>query len=78
MMEIDASIYRGLVGSLIYLLNTRSDTFHAIILVSRFMNEPSKTSMKQQKGFLGNIQGPKVMASKYLSEEVNDLIGYID
>lgn len=62
----DASVYQSLVGSLIYLLNTKSDTFHAIIFVSRFINEPSKTSLKQQKGFLGNIQGAKSYGIKIL------------
>ena len=39
--KVDASMYRNLVGSLIYLTNTRPDIVHAVSIVSKFMNEPS-------------------------------------
>nr|XP_023882818.1 uncharacterized protein LOC111995145 [Quercus suber] len=37
-----AKTYRSLVGSLIYLTNTRPDIVHSDNLISRFMNQPSK------------------------------------
>lgn len=40
--KVDASIYRSLVGSLIYLTNTRPDVVHAASMVSRSMSKPSK------------------------------------
>ena len=49
--NINASLYRSLVGSLIYLTNTRSDIVHAVSSVSRFMSEPSKLTMKLPNGF---------------------------
>ncbi|KMT04001.1 hypothetical protein BVRB_8g187060 [Beta vulgaris subsp. vulgaris] len=35
--KVDASIYRSLVGSLIYLIHTRPDIAHTVSVVSRFM-----------------------------------------
>ncbi|KAL0416925.1 UNVERIFIED_CONTAM: Retrovirus-related Pol polyprotein from transposon RE1 [Sesamum latifolium] len=38
---VDESLYRKLIGSLLY-LNTRQDINYAVSLLSRFMSEPSK------------------------------------
>jgi len=40
--KVDESTYRNLVGSLIYLTNTRSDIMHAVSVVFRFMSKSSK------------------------------------
>ena len=40
--KVDESKYRSLVGSLIYLTNTRPDIVHAVSMVSWFMTESSK------------------------------------
>jgi hypothetical protein len=37
---VDATMYRRLVGSLIYLVNTRLDLAFSVGFVSRFMQEP--------------------------------------
>ncbi|KNA03723.1 hypothetical protein SOVF_206380 [Spinacia oleracea] len=50
--KVDASIYRSLVGSLIYLTHTRPDIVHAVSIVSRFMNEPSKAHLAAAKRIL--------------------------
>lgn len=39
--KVDASIYRSLVGNLLYLCNTRPDILYAINLLSRFVLCPS-------------------------------------
>lgn len=40
--KVNASTYSSLVGSLIYLANTRPKKVKAIGIVSRYMYEPSK------------------------------------
>ena len=40
--KADAKTYLSLVGSLIYLTNTRPDIVHSVSLISRLMNQPSK------------------------------------
>lgn len=39
--KMDSNVYRNLVGSLVYLTNTRHDIVHSVSYVSRFMSEPS-------------------------------------
>ena len=40
---VDASMYRKLVGSLIWLLNTRLDISFPVGLLAGFMSQPKKT-----------------------------------
>jgi hypothetical protein len=37
----DATLYRDVIGSLCYLVNTKPDIAHAVGIVSRFMENPS-------------------------------------
>jgi hypothetical protein len=39
--EVDGTVYRSLVGSLRYLVNTRSDLAYSVGYVSRFMKKPT-------------------------------------
>lgn len=40
--KVNPTIYRRLVGSLMYLTHTRPNIFYTVNLVSRLMNQPSK------------------------------------
>ena len=46
---IDATLYRQLVGSLIYLTHSRPDLSFAISLVSRFMQKPHEIHWQEAK-----------------------------
>ena len=76
--KADPKVYRSLVGSLIYLTNTRPDIVHSVSLVSRFMNEPSKLHFAATKRILRYLQGTKKLGIKYVKEENNELVGYTD
>lgn len=49
--KIDAKLFMSLVGSLIYLTNTRPDMVHTISMISRFMNDLSKLHFQQVKEY---------------------------
>ncbi|KAK4400189.1 Retrovirus-related Pol polyprotein from transposon RE1 [Sesamum angolense] len=49
--KVDGSMYRSLIGSLLYLTATRPDIMFATSLLSRFMQVRAKYTMEQQKGF---------------------------
>ncbi|KAK9756762.1 hypothetical protein RND81_01G119500 [Saponaria officinalis] len=53
--KVDESIYRNLVGLLIYLTNTRPDTVNVVSIVSRFMSEPGKAHFMAAKRILRYI-----------------------
>ena len=76
--KADAELYRRLVGSLIYLTNTRPDIIHAVNVVSRFIQEPSKLHHAAAKRILRYLQGSQRQGIKYVKEENNKLVGYFD
>ena len=49
--EVDATLYRQLVGSLLYLTHTRPDLSFAIGLVDRYMQTPHESIGKNLKGY---------------------------
>ncbi|CAL8138498.1 unnamed protein product [Prunus armeniaca] len=63
--KFDTSIYRSVVGSLIYLTNTRPDIVHAVSVVSRFMSDPSNHHFAAVKRILRYIQGTKGYGIRY-------------
>ena len=47
---MDATMYRSIVGSLRYLVNTRPDIGYAVRIVSRFMESPQTQHLAAVKG----------------------------
>ena len=41
--EIDPHLYRQLIGSLMYLVNTRPDICYVVNVLSQFMSQPRQT-----------------------------------
>ncbi|XP_075483696.1 secreted RxLR effector protein 161-like [Primulina tabacum] len=76
--KIDAKLYRSLVGSLIYLTNTRPDIVYPVSLISRFMHDPSKLHYAAAKRILRYLQGTRKLGIKYVKENKNQLIGFTD
>ncbi|CAL2268742.1 unnamed protein product [Prunus armeniaca] len=76
--KFDASIYRTVVGSLIYLTNTRPDIVHVVSVVSRFMSDPSNHHFVAVKRILRYIQGTKGYGIRYTQEKKAQLVGYTD
>lgn len=57
--EVDARMFRSLVGRLIYLTHTRPDITFPVSLVSRFMHQPSKQHFDAVKRIPRYITGTK-------------------
>jgi hypothetical protein len=55
--EVDATEYRRIVGSLHYLVHTRSDLAFAIGYVSRFMQRPTMEHQQAVKRILRYVEG---------------------
>ncbi|KAL4195339.1 hypothetical protein AMTRI_Chr05g64150 [Amborella trichopoda] len=75
--EADAPSYISLVGSLIYLTNTRPDIVHVVSIVPRFMSKPSKLHFLVKR-ILRYVQGTRSFSLKYTTEKDNSLAGYTD
>ncbi|XP_039827389.1 secreted RxLR effector protein 161-like [Panicum virgatum] len=78
--EVDATMYRSLVGSLRYLVHTWPDIAFAVGYVSRFMEKPRQEHLVAVKHLLRYIAGTTEYGLVYpkLSSGDNNLIGYSD
>ena len=76
--KVDASLYRSLVRSLIYLTRTRSDIVHAVSIVPRFLSEPSEAHFASTKRIPRYVKGMKNCGVPYKIDEDCSLIGHTD
>ena len=53
--DFDPSLYKSIVGSLMYLTATRPDVMHAISLISRFMERPKEVEWQAAKRILSLV-----------------------
>ncbi|CAL1391452.1 unnamed protein product [Linum trigynum] len=74
----DRTIYRQLVGSLIYLTLTRPDISYAVGLVSRFMESPKKPHLEAAKRILRYVKGTVNHGIFYKRGGTGELVGYCD
>eukprot|EP00253_Pinus_taeda_P031585 PITA_31585 len=64
--DFDPSLYKSIVGSLMYLTATRPDIIHAISLISRFMERPKETHWKVAKRILRYVKDDRKITSAYV------------
>ena len=76
--KIDSKYFRSLVGSLIYLINSRLDILYFVSIISRFMENPNKLHLVATKRILRYLQGTKNHGILYKQQDENRLIGYSD
>lgn len=78
-MEVDATKYRRIVGSLRYLVHTRPDLAFAVGYVSRFMERPTEEHMTAVKRILRYVTGTIHYGLFYGREDGEaQLLGYSD
>eukprot|EP00253_Pinus_taeda_P029848 PITA_29848 len=62
--DFDPSLYKSIVGSLMYLTATRPDIMYAVSLISRFMERPKEANWQAAKRILRYVKGAISWASK--------------
>jgi hypothetical protein len=75
---VDITLYKQLVGSLLYFTQSRLDLSYAVGVVSRFMQEPHELHWKAAKRILRYIQGTINFGIHYAEYSTLDLIGFTD
>jgi hypothetical protein len=75
---VDNTLYRQLVGSLLYLTHSRPDLSYEVGAVSMFMQEPHELHWKDAKHILRYIQGTITFGIHYVADSTLDLIGFTD
>lgn len=76
--KVDSSVYRSLIGSLLYLTATRPDIMFAASLLSRFMQDPNETHFRTAKRVLRYIKGTVSYGIWFKKSEELKLIGFTD
>ncbi|XP_019265506.1 PREDICTED: uncharacterized protein LOC109243066 [Nicotiana attenuata] len=76
--KVDNTLYRSIIGSLMYLSAMRPDIMFATSLLSRFMQSPSHIHLGAAKRVLRYIKGTLACGIKYFKGEELTLIGFCD
>jgi hypothetical protein len=76
--SLDATLFKRLVGSLMYLTATRPDIMYGVSLISRFMDKPKESHWKAGIRVLRYIARTKSFGILYASSDNYKLIGYTD
>ena len=74
----DATLYKQLVGSLIYLTTTRPDLAYPVSVLSQFMTQPHYNHWLAAKGVLRYLQGTSNFGVSYSDSFDVSLTGYTD
>ena len=75
---MDCTIYRQLIGSLLYLTHSRPDICYSMNVVSRYMQQPHDLHWKAAKRILQYIQGTRTYNIHYAADSELELVGYTD
>jgi hypothetical protein len=76
--EVDATMYRQLVGSLLYLTHTHPDISFVVGLVARYMKTPHEIHWKAYKRILLYVHGTVQFGIHYSSGGTPLLVGFTD
>lgn len=76
--KADEESYMSLIGSLIYLINSRPDLEYPVNLLSRFVSSPSTLHLEAAKHVLRYIKGTVTHGILYTKDLHPTLTGYCD
>ncbi|XP_042379979.1 uncharacterized mitochondrial protein AtMg00810-like [Zingiber officinale] len=76
--KVNATMYKQLVGSLMYLTVTRPDLMYVVSLISRFMISPTELHLQAVKRVLRYLKGTVDLGVFYQNEGNGELMAYTD
>ncbi|CAL9002860.1 unnamed protein product [Prunus brigantina] len=77
-VEVDSTVYKQMVGSLMYLTATRPDLMFIVSLISRYMERPTESHLLAAKRALRYIKGTVSFGIFYKKGGKEELVGYTD
>ncbi|XP_070010299.1 secreted RxLR effector protein 161-like [Nicotiana sylvestris] len=75
---VNQTMYRGIIGSLLYLTGSRLDIVFSMGLCARFQSNTKKSHLKVAKRILRYLKETQDLVLYYLSGDSFNLIGYAD
>jgi hypothetical protein len=76
--KVNATMYKQLVGSLMYLTATRLDLMYVVSLISRFMASPTELHLQAAKRVLRYLKGTVDLGVFYRKKGNGELMAYTD
>ncbi|XP_015159326.1 uncharacterized mitochondrial protein AtMg00810-like [Solanum tuberosum] len=76
--DVNHTMYRGIIGSLLYLTTSRPDIIFSVGMCARFQAAPKESHLKAAKGILRYLKGTLDLVLFYPFADSFDLIGYAD
>ncbi|XP_073152668.1 secreted RxLR effector protein 161-like [Henckelia pumila] len=77
-ISVDATMYRGLIGSLLYSTASRPDIAFAVCLCARFQSNPKQTHFIAGKRILRYLKETQNVGLWYAKHNSFNLVGYLD
>nr|XP_016483817.1 PREDICTED: uncharacterized mitochondrial protein AtMg00810-like [Nicotiana tabacum] len=75
---VNQTMYRGIIGSLLYITASRPDIVFSVGLCSRFQSNPKESHLKAAKRILRYLKGTQDLVLYYPSGDNFNLVGYAD
>ncbi|GKB13116.1 retrovirus-related pol polyprotein from transposon TNT 1-94 [Tanacetum coccineum] len=76
--QIDATLYRGMIGSLMYLTSSRTDLIYAVCLCARYHAKPTEKHLQAVKQIFRYLKGTINMGLWYSKDTGMSLTAYAD
>ncbi|XP_068336581.1 secreted RxLR effector protein 161-like [Pyrus communis] len=77
-MKVDNTLYKQMIGSLMYLTAPHPDLMFTVSLISRYMEHPTETHLMAAKRILRYVKGTTGFGVFYKKGEDEELISYTD
>ncbi|XP_073137180.1 uncharacterized protein [Henckelia pumila] len=77
-ISVDATMYRGLIGSLLYLTASRPEIVFVVCLCARFQSTPKQSHFIAGKRILRYLKGTQNVGLWYAKHNSFNLVGYSD
>ncbi|XP_070013124.1 uncharacterized mitochondrial protein AtMg00810-like [Nicotiana sylvestris] len=77
-IPVNQTMFRGIIGSLLYLTASRPDIVFSVGLSARFQSNPKESHFKGAKKILRYLKGTLDLVLYYPSGDSFNLIGYVD
>jgi len=76
--DVDQKLYRGMIGSLLYITANRPDIMHSVCLCARYQSQPKETHLKAVKRIFRYVKYTFDYGLIYLKNDSFELISYCD
>ena len=75
---VNNTLYRQLIGCLLYITHTQPDIYYVVSVALRYMDYPHEIHWRAAKRILNFVQGTRTHGIFYKAKSDLDLIGFTD